>query len=353
MKLDEIAKELMEIERDCREMASDLQYSRVDRNKYVYDYEMLYDALESIERTLMDLAEIREMPGEEIRRMGEILDKLYDFSNAVTTAIMDNCWSEGYIECHPIKGDYRKTLVEYCEEISEEIDLPYTCGNLIPHMEELTLPAVIDGFSNCVHAVAEYIAKLGKPIEGTKRSYSIDGSEEAIRLCKYWEKYVDEFWEDYAIGDREPLSCIALKDEVVIRVGSAEGHAMHVNLKEKELEYYDTDYIVWKPVEYFLEDLGHECDYWDSVLICKLRDVSDETLADIAYVAANVTSLDIRAMGMNKILGMKVRDRVLKVLDKKYFNEVEMEEIYDYFIHAFDRTKDEALMYIREEVRRT
>jgi hypothetical protein len=83
-----------------------------------------------------------------------------------------------------------------------------------------------------------------------------------IELCRLWDKVTEEVRRMglYAEGDYIPLLCRMDGDKAELRVGGAPGHVTHFDVRERRLEYYDTDEPVNRVMHRLLtERAGGKC----------------------------------------------------------------------------------------------
>ena len=130
---------------------------------------------------------------------------------------------------------------------------------------------------------------------------------ELIRLCKLWDgltdrlKKMDLMWEqDYAM-----LLCRMEGDRAEVRVGSAEGHVTHVDLKERRISYYDRDDDVNRVMKRLFEEMaGAKCELapGEGVFCSDVKDFEGAFKA-----MAFATSMDLRIRYAEDVYGSDFR----------------------------------------------
>lgn len=318
MDLSEVVNRLFKIESELRELATELQMNRIDKGTYKIKYEKLVDKLRELLNVLKSDKYLLMYNFSYISGIDNIVKSLEHVETAFTQftyeKLVDKC--KGFnnkTSCQLINvSDLRKEIENVKNLIGRK------CGNLILYEDKLYPPAIIDGLANCVHVIAEELnkytgEKIGKCI------ISKEASNLAKLLCLKWDQLTEKFKEIYSAGDYHALSGHVINDKVSLRVGSAQQHATHINVKEGKIEYYDFDIPVVKFVEKMIERIGGSCKYIreHGKLECNLnRPLNENDVDYFAWIFANVTSLDINLNNMTSKVIEVIKDRVREELAK-------------------------------------
>jgi hypothetical protein len=197
-----------------------------------------------------------------------------------------------WIECKKVPSLDLRMRADYIKSKTGR-----ACGNLILTEDELSIPAMADGVTNCVHVVAEEITKVKEDkIPGTEKCYVVGKpNPDAERLCKMWDNFTERFKGIYYDEDMEALSGFVSGDRVGLRVGSAMGHATEVDVGKGTVEYLDRDYAVNRVVKAGLEAAGAKCGPIIDGVKCEFKGgIKGKQIDKTAYVISQATSMDIR-----------------------------------------------------------
>jgi hypothetical protein len=115
-----------------------------------------------------------------------------------------------------------------------------------------------------------------------------------VKLCRVWNRLTDKLKEMGLMfeDDYRALTCKMEGDWAEMRVGSAEGHMTHVDLKERTIYYYDADDDVNEVMKKLFEEMaGAKCELFpkEGVLCSDVKDFEGAFKA-IAFA----TSMDYR-----------------------------------------------------------
>ncbi|NPA70787.1 MAG: hypothetical protein GXO26_08255 [Crenarchaeota archaeon] len=287
MELSNIVSEMMRIEEELRNLATELQKSRIERNEYVYDIQNVKKVLNNICEKLNKISEepCADMISNILKNM---VDLAYDYISTICNR------EDGYYKCSNISTREFRKFIEEFEKVTGR-----TCGNLLLYMDSVQLPAVIDGLANCIHVAAEELAKINKHGRRVGRCIIVGYADpRIIELCKKWTDLVEKYHNMgiYLEEDYNSLIGIGRGLSLDLRVGSSPGHAMKIDFKNGTLKYYDSDMNVIDTVRVFIEKhLDGSCmyDYANQELTCRFDPGADKVSDKLAWIAANVTSLDV------------------------------------------------------------
>ncbi len=168
----------------------------------------------------------------------------------------------------------------------------------------IDLPATISDIANIIHVLTEVV--VPPTMERYRKVYyERDADPWIVDLAKKWSDNVEKFMEEglYAREDYEPLSALVTDKRASFRVGSAEGHATHIEVVNDDVRvrYYDLDEDVNEIFNQVLSRLCNCSKLDDGVeCFCKKRDDVKDALSKLL---ALVTSMDfrIRDYGFEKV----------------------------------------------------
>jgi len=177
-------------------------------------------------------------------------------------------------------------------------------GYMVWYFDKLSVPALINDLANAVHVLAEELSKLGiepKYWKHGKCEALEEADERLIKLCTYWDKYTDYNYREgmYIDEDYEALFAELMRDRGEFRVGSAEGHATEVTIRDNtiRIRYYDYDHDVNHYIRQDFEECGLTCKELDDGVECEGTYTGEGQLKCIASTMAEATSMDIRLRG--------------------------------------------------------
>jgi hypothetical protein len=167
---------------------------------------------------------------------------------------------------------------------------------------QYTLSSALNDLSNCVHVMAEYLAKKVPAWAGRRGEscYYVEGADKnLLDLCERWDRKVSDMSEEdaYSEQDYEKLVALVGETEATFRVGSSPGHAARVH-RDGNVTYYDEDTVVLNTFRYLMELNGYSCLPLAGGLECgppgpgALRD--EKLRSRLADALSWVTSADIR-----------------------------------------------------------
>jgi DNA-binding ferritin-like protein len=113
--------------------------------------------------------------------------------------------------------------------------------------------------------------------------------------CEAWDELTEKLNELglYANEDYRNLEGRIVGDELMLRVGSAPGHATHIDLRESKLHYYDNDVDVNEAMKDYLEKYaGLSCNAHESGVDCE--GVNEDNVIKATKVLSFATSKDLR-----------------------------------------------------------
>jgi len=362
----DVSRFMMTVEEKLRDYASQLQgyvggrpvevwverarrgvYNRQVAVRVLGELEDFMDRVEeSVERIKSGMWAASNIAEEErLRRVERLLSGLSsvrEFMRSVEEAYRRKCRVSGHmeVECEEFETDVYK---EFIDNIREE--LGRTCGNLVATSGEVTLPALIDGLSNCVHVVAEEAAKIAP--ERVEGFCSLTGGypDTAVEFCRAWHYFVREIEDTenyYAESDRRGLFGFVVGSEGNFRVGDMPTHSVKFNFSSGAFRYYDPDMNVNRVVESLLKR-GVNCNCViisnvDSVDEARRRGIpvdndSDgvacvcptdrESVVKLAYVVSRITSLDVNY----EELYTRYRERIAEMVGEAFRESGVIEKI--------------------------
>jgi hypothetical protein len=214
---------------------------------------------------------------------------------------------EGRPRKTPISEFARKKLddlVEYLRDYnSEQKKLSGRNGiwllDTVP-LEQYSWSAFLNDLDSCFHQFLNWLTmKTGTLVEVTKRVYaSTKSMPVAVECAKAWSLSVDKYheWRLYDFFDYGALGAFVIENKGEFRVGSAAGHATHVEFYPlyARAEYYDDDEGVHEVFMRLAEHYGcrvvdHEMGVYTTV------EVPRASLLDFFRgVLPFVTSMDFR-----------------------------------------------------------
>ena len=309
---DEFLDDMREVEKRGREWA-------YYRERPVSE-ELDRDVLSPMSRLLTDIL-VDYLKGES--EAGVVLGdierkKFFDFVYALDTAVsiaradlegydfteLSRCREKG-VSLGDCTGEFRD-IVETLKRVDKASEKLFgsRCTWLLGVKEPYTASALINDLTACFHRVIDFLSKHQLETEG-KCSWVKGADEKWVELCKEWDAMTERLneLELYNPGDYEALEGVVLKDRAEFRVGSAEGHKVHIDFSKRKrvLEYYDKDEEVNGIIRYLLECFAVEgCEYmnedgieigvrcwWD-------KEWDNSALPKIAEILAFATSMDFR-----------------------------------------------------------
>jgi hypothetical protein len=119
--------------------------------------------------------------------------------------------------------------------------------NKVMTESDYTFSAFLNDYTSCFHQFLNYLnQKVGSLREVAPKVYAtMDATPLTIRIGTWWSEAVQKYnkWGLYWEEDYPSLFALCKENNVEFRVGSAEGHATHVNagLLFATAEYYDKD----------------------------------------------------------------------------------------------------------------
>jgi hypothetical protein len=119
--------------------------------------------------------------------------------------------------------------------------------------------------------------------------------EKLIEACRRWKNTAEKLNELglYATEDYPVLEGRIIGKELQLRVGSAAGHATHIDIEKGTLEYYDQDVPVNEAMHDYLEKYaGLDCEVHSNGVSCK--NVNIDNVVKATVVLAFATSKDFR-----------------------------------------------------------
>jgi len=155
---------------------------------------------------------------------------------------------------------------------------------------------MINDISSCIHRLADWLSTKTPAVEEEYGECKmLAGSSEAVkRACKAWWDMVDKLdaYELYSDEDVNALYGITNDDRLMLRVGSAAGHATHLDLTDGTLKYYDTDRPVNETMMMLWTKCGLRCEVLSDGVSC--IGLTKDNIECAAKVAAAATSMDFR-----------------------------------------------------------
>lgn len=299
---------LMSIEEELRELATELQRARVGRDTYVYDMTRIVDKLRSIGEKLTELS-LNPL-------LRDVVPMLKDLVEAAYSEIEFYCYkNDGTYTCNNIPTKLLRSIIY---KLSREIGRK--CGNLIIYEDYVQPPAILDGLANCIHVVAEEVGKIVSEGRRVGRCILLGNVDPRIvQLCEKWSKLVEEYHSMgiYLEEDYNMLIGVGRGSKIDLRVGSSPGHAMKIDLEKGELKYFDNDRNVIDVVKTFItHQLYGSCtyDYSSSELSCRFDPGAEDVVDKLAWLAANVTSLDAN---LDTVLPDYLKARVVEAIENE------------------------------------
>jgi len=269
---------------------------------------MLLDYLYEAEKALRELATAKQL-NRDIKYQQKLAEKAadrlhkaryecYQLSEAIENFPYMDCYLVEKIEMAPFIEPKKTEKLsdaakEYIRAVCDEIEgrLRLKCAYRASESDA----SYINDLASCLHRVIEDIEKhIGKRIPETRKCYaSKDANPVLVEICKEWDYFAERSYARglYSEEDYEALFAHLGKEEGIFRVGSAAGHATHINLKEKKVEYYDDDRVVNRIMKKLFEEKGMSCSYTPEGIECKFEKLNPR---EVAKTLAAATSMDLR-----------------------------------------------------------
>lgn len=190
----------------------------------------------------------------------------------------------------------QREVVQALSEVDRaaRVALGKRCTWLLGHAVEYTYSAALNDFTACYHRLLELISGfIGRTDKESRITFSADAGEVEKAMCRAWSEGYKLLRDVYNPEDAEEPWCYAVRGRVWMRLGSATGHAMSINLDRGVLEYYDVDRDVNRIMARLWEKhAGLKCDVKDDRVVC--TGVNRQNAAKAAAIAAAATSMDLR-----------------------------------------------------------
>ena len=292
---------------------------------YLEDVDEIIDELYKVESLGRSLATKRdEKAGDEdyafldravdvVSRLDSIAEKVAELAgfnpddfDAYTTALEDAVRQLVYDEddCEHSGMSRGECLVSrYVEEALEKVDeasrrlFGKRCTWLRGNVEKYTLTAAYNDIAACVHRLAEALEKrVRRDIVKIGKCFVRKGSDEkAVEACLTWDAMSNELDEEgkYEGEDADALAGFVRGRHIELRVGSAPGHAAHIDLERGVVEYYDNDQEVNTAMYKLLSEIpGLKCHIRDDGVTC--TGVNSDNVDVVAATLSAATSMDFR-----------------------------------------------------------
>jgi len=282
--LERTATRLLNIEREAREAATEIQ---LGREAFVCD---ISSKLAAVENT-SDFKWIREV----LQSVARAQEAAYIAAVAVCG---DYAWSFASARAEGRKPNLNPGISVGTEEALKELDqaVREVTGRSCRYAVSNTVASALNDIAACVHRLAEYLLSQSSGPERVGKCDVLRGSSrQAVDLCARWSMATEELkrrrlyqWDDYSA-----LWGYTLDNEVYLKVGSAEGHRTHIDLNQGTLRYYDNDGAVNRVMARLLsEEAGLSCEVLDDGVAC--TGVDPENADRAAAALAFATSMDFR-----------------------------------------------------------
>jgi hypothetical protein len=312
---------LMDVERELRELASDLQLRREPRREVTRrDAERIREAHDKAMRVLGEedswlssIGELQDLLGTGmdlaviddqltfLTRVSDSLRRVLAASRRAALACEGLPYEDRF--CVGTTSDIAPAVRDLAERVEFLTGRKCGFGIRMPGKERgYDLPSLLNDVSNCVHVLAEWIAGSGLPMPvrrvGSRCHILKDADSRLVELCAKWDAKASERGDFYLAEDARALTALVGREEASFRVGSSPGHATRVR-RDGNFIYYDRDPPVVNVVKYLMETTGYSCTMpADGVLECEppRKDHLEEegVVERLAAVMSWVTSADSR-----------------------------------------------------------
>jgi hypothetical protein len=174
--------------------------------------------------------------------------------------------------------------------------------NKLKGIEEYTFAELINDVTSCHHTLMDFLRFHLDPElqEVFPRVYSKYGDPRLVELRKAWVWSTNALYMGgdgiYASDDYYSLRCVVWGNRAEVRVGSAVGHATHVELHGSTVvvRYYDTDEDVHVGLALVAERFGFRPAKHAEREYTEFRIPLDRARDFFAYVLPCATSMDLR-----------------------------------------------------------
>jgi len=276
---------LYEAERLTREFATNIE--GVINDRLLDEWDKISDFLTDEYLRALE-KRISEASMEGLGRVSK-LHRIESEIASITTKIskeLIKCYEKNGSSCRP-----ESESIEFLQRI-EDIVRENTGRGCIHGTS--SLPVFVTSLSSCIHVLADYLAEMKK----VGKKCLINGKlfNEKLKLaCEAWDNLTEKLNDLglYAGEDYNNLEGRVVDDELILRVGSAPGHATHIDLRKGTLEYYDNDVDVNEAMKDYLEKYaGLSCNSHESGVDCE--GVNEDNVVKAAKVLSFATSKDLR-----------------------------------------------------------
>jgi len=337
--MSEVISTLLKLEEELRNLATDIQterYDRIDMNRLEKIIDLISDARDYIYYNVCkELSLIYPERGREVTKfINSVLELLNSFTEKLDEIISEGLLPEevGYssfkysltrgsiYELVKEQEEYLNTLYNdvntYCRKL-----LKTKCTFLDSPMEgKIPLASLSNDISSTVHRIAEFLQRFYyKKIPNTICYAGKDADPLLIEACKKWSEFVEINHSEglYSFEDYDALEGFVTKDRLILRVGSSEGHATHINVSEGTLDYYDTDYDVNETIHDLLERVGLDCEIHSKGVSCTGVKRDKDLLTKIVAILSFATSMDFRLEEPERYWGEFMKDKIREVLSEE------------------------------------
>jgi hypothetical protein len=166
-------------------------------------------------------------------------------------------------------------------------------------VENASFAVIVNDITACHHMFTDWLALNFDPElrRVTPRIYEKNGRKELVDLCIEWSRIGSALNNAGVVelSDLAPTRCIVIDNRAYLRVGSAPGHATHIELTDKTLriEYLDKDEKVHIVLMDLAKRLGIEVVRHRESELTVFRSTI-EKIPDVAKLLAFATSMDFR-----------------------------------------------------------
>jgi len=172
-------------------------------------------------------------------------------------------------------------------------------GKLVP-ARDASFSAVINDITACHHLFTDWLAINFDPEikRVSDKVYEKNGRRELVDMCIEWSRIEKALEKADALLHTDYLSirCIVIDGKAYVRVGSAPGHATHVEIADDKLriEYYDRDESVHNALIELAKRLGIEVVSHKVSEQTVFRAPIEKVATDVPKLLAFATSMDER-----------------------------------------------------------
>lgn len=291
---------LYRVERSLRELTTEMQLEqRYPRS----ELSRLSDELDEIVEETLGVAEMAEKFG---LITADEYDSIYKATEAAEQIVgldmlyrIEDCEGKGIV---PRECMADKWLSRALERLNGNIEV--LTGRRCAYAEwtgrggEASIAMVLNDAASCVHRLADWLSERTSDIEIERRGKCLesrDASPAVRSACEEWDRATEQLRREglYESHDYGALEGRAIGDRLMLRVGSASGHATHLDLERGRLDYYDDDDLVNYAMAKLWEDLaGLRCSVRGDGVMCE--GLTEGNIGRAAVVAAAATSMDYR-----------------------------------------------------------